>query len=158
MGEGGKGSRDYRRLTGWPETPRSGADASAAGSPLAFRAGFGYLDEVSGNDLRTMRALSFIIVLGLAAGAAMAAEFEVRQVEKAFMPERLRVSRGSVVQFANDEKFVHHAFVDTPEFSADSGDIPPGEARGIAFTRAGTYIVRCAIHPQMRMTVEVSEE
>ena len=74
------------------------------------------------------------------------------------MPERLSIAKGSVVHFANDEKFVHHAFVDSPQFAADTGDIPPGEAREIIFSRAGTFVVRCAIHPQMRMTVEVSEE
>lgn len=105
-----------------------------------------------------MRILFVIILLGLGVGAAIAAEFEVRQSNKAFSPERLRVAKGSVVTFANDEKFVHHAFVDSAQFAADSGDIPPGEARGIAFTAAGTFVVRCAIHPLMKMTVEVSEE
>lgn len=105
-----------------------------------------------------MRVFALIIVLGLEASAAIGAEFEVRQSEKTFLPERLRVATGSVVWFANDEKFVHHAFVESAQFSADTGDIPPGEARGIAFTKAGTYTVRCAIHPQMKMTVEVSEE
>ena len=53
---------------------------------------------------------------------------------------------------------VHHAFVETPQFSADTGDIPPGESRDIVFTKAGTYTIRCAIHPQMRLIVEVSEQ
>ena len=105
-----------------------------------------------------MRVLPAIIVLGLGAGAAIGAEFDVRQAKKAFMPERLSVAKGSVVNFANDEKFVHHAFVDSPQFAADTGDIPPGEARRIVFTKAGTFVVRCAIHPSMKMTVEVSEE
>src|SRR5436190_22925094 len=105
-----------------------------------------------------MRVLPLIIVLGLGAGAALGAEFEVRQKERAFMPGRLSIAKGSVVHFANHEKFTHHAFVDTPQFAADTGDIPPGEARDIVFTRAGTFIVRCAIHPQMKLAAEVSEE
>lgn len=105
-----------------------------------------------------MRALLPIIVLGLLAGAAIGAEFTVRQAEKTFMPEGLAVPKGTAVHFANDEKFVHHAFVDTPRFAADTGDIPPGESRDIVFTQPGTFTVRCAIHPQMRMTVEVTEE
>jgi plastocyanin len=104
-----------------------------------------------------MRRLPLIIVLGLAAGAALGAEFEVRQADRLFAPARIIVGRGSVVHFANDEKFVHHAFVDTPQFSADTGDIPPGESRDIVFTRPGVYAIRCAIHPQMKLTVEVSE-
>lgn len=105
-----------------------------------------------------MRALPSTIILGLVAGAAIGAEFEVRQAEKMFLPERLAVPKGRAVHFANDEKFVHHAFVDTPRFAADTGDIPPGESRDIVFTELGTFTVRCAIHPQMRMTVEVTEE
>lgn len=105
-----------------------------------------------------MRVLFSTIVLGLVAGAAIGAELEVRQAEKSFMPERLTIAKGGVVHFANDEKFVHHAFVDTPRFAADTGDIPPGEIRDIRFTEVGTFTVRCAIHPQMRMVVEVSEE
>ena len=98
-----------------------------------------------------------VVALGLSAGAAVGAEFEVRQNDKLFSPARLTVRVGGVVQFANDEKFVHHAFVDTPQFKADTGDILPGESKDIVFTRAGQFVVRCAIHPQMRMMVEVRE-
>lgn len=105
-----------------------------------------------------MHRLLLVIALGLAAGAALGAEFEVRQADRLFAPARIVVGKGSVVHFANDEKFVHHAFVDTPQFSADTGDIPPGESRDIVFTKAGTYAIRCTIHPQMKLTVEVSEQ
>lgn len=105
-----------------------------------------------------MRRLPLVIALGLAAGAALGAEFEVRQADRVFAPARIIVGKGSVVHFANDEKFVHHAFVDTPQFSADTGDIPPGESRDIVFIRPGIYTIRCAIHPQMKLTVEVSEQ
>ena len=105
-----------------------------------------------------MRRIASIAALtGLATGMALGAEFEVRQAGKIFAPARLTVVKGSVVHFANDETFYHHAFVDTPQFSADTGDIPPGESRDIVFSRAGTYTISCAIHPQMRMTVDVRE-
>jgi len=104
-----------------------------------------------------MRTPIVVICLGLAAGAAIGAEFQVHQSNRLFFPSRLIVGLGSVVRFANDEKFVHHAFVDTPQFKADTGDIPPGERRNIVFSQPGLYTVRCAIHPQMKMTVEVSE-
>jgi plastocyanin len=105
-----------------------------------------------------MRVLAVSAALGLATGVAIAAEFEVHQSNKVFAPARLVVAKGSVVHFANDENYVHHAFVDTPRFSADTGDIPPGESRDIVFSQAGIYTIACAIHPQMRMTVEVSEK
>jgi plastocyanin len=103
-----------------------------------------------------MGRLLVAVVLGLTAGAASAAEFEVRQAGRIFAPARLVVAKGSAVHFINDENIFHHAFVDTPKFSADTGDIPPGEARDIVFNRPGSYAVHCAIHPQMHMTVEVS--
>ena len=105
-----------------------------------------------------MRILPVVTILGLGAGAALGAEFEVRQSDRSFAPARLTVGKGSVVHFANDETYVHHAFVDTPDFKADTGDIPPGERRDIVFTRAGTYTIRCAIHPQMKLVVEVTEK
>src|SRR3954447_22585621 len=105
-----------------------------------------------------MRTLPVVIVLGLVAGAALGAEFEVRQSDRLFAPSRIVVGMGSVVHFANDETYVHHAFVDTPHFKADTGDIPPGERRHISFTQAGTYTIRCAIHPQMKVIVDVTEQ
>ena len=104
-----------------------------------------------------MRSLLMVVALGLAAGAAAGAEFEVRQAGRIFAPAQLAVVKGSIVHFVNDEQIVHHAFVDTPQFSADTGDIPPGESRDIVFARPGSYAVHCAIHPQMHMTVEVRE-
>lgn len=105
-----------------------------------------------------MRSLPVVAVLGLAAGAAVGAEFEVRQYDRLFLPAHLTIGKGGVVHFANDENFVHHAFVETPQFKADTGDIPPGEFRDIVFVRPGSYVVRCAIHPRMRMVVDVSEQ
>jgi plastocyanin len=104
-----------------------------------------------------MRRIALASLIGLATGAAIGAEFEVRQAGKVFAPARLAVTTGSVVHFVNDETFFHHAFVDTPQFAADTGDIPPGESRDIVFSRAGIYTISCAIHPQMKMTVEVRE-
>src|SRR5689334_15905488 len=105
-----------------------------------------------------MRILLISAALGLATGVAIAAEFEVHQSGKIFAPARLAIAKGSTVHFANDESYVHHAFVETPQFTADTGDIPPGESRDIVFSQAGTYTVACAIHPQMHMTVEVTEK
>ena len=104
-----------------------------------------------------MRVLPAVIVLGLLTGAAAGAEFEVRQADRMFAPAQIVIGKGSVVHFANDETFVHHAFIDSPQFKADTGDIPPGERRDIVFTQPGLYTIRCAIHPQMKLIVEVSE-
>ena len=104
-----------------------------------------------------MRRLPIILVLGAIAGAALGASPEVRQAGRKFAPDRLTVARGTTVRFVNDEKIVHHAFVNSSDFSADTGDIEPGKTKEIAFDRAGSFDVRCAIHPQMRLRVDVRE-
>lgn len=114
--------------------------------------------EFLAEKYEAMRNLPIVVILGLASGAAAGAEFEVHQAGRVFTPAYLVVGKGSIVHFANDEKFVHHAFVDTPHFKADTGYIPPGESRAIMFTLHGIYSIRCAIHPQMKMTVEVIEQ
>ena len=88
------------------------------------------------SQFRCASYLSFI-ALGLAAGAALGADVEVRQSDRLFAPSRIVVGKGSVVYFANDETFVHHAFVDTPQFKADTGDIPSRRAPQYRFHAGG---------------------
>ena len=54
-----------------------------------------------------------------------------------------------IVPTLNEEKYIRQAV---------GSLIPPGESRDIVFTRPGVYAIRCAIHPQMKLTVEVSEQ
>ena len=52
---------------------------------------------------------------------------------------------------------MHHAYVDDPEFSFDSGDQEPGAKADIVFTKPGTFDVLCGIHPKMKLVVTVRE-
>jgi plastocyanin len=109
-----------------------------------------------------MRSLPVIVGLGFASGAAIAAGMDaagldVHQSSRQFAPTQLTMARGGAVHFFNDETIVHHAFVDTRTFAADTGDIPPGESRDIVFTETGMFVIRCAIHPTMRMSVQVTD-
>jgi plastocyanin len=42
-------------------------------------------------------------------------------------------------------------------FRNDLGSYPKGQTRKVTFNRAGTIDIECAIHPEMRMQVEVAE-
>lgn len=112
------------------------------------------------HPFRRVLPLLLACLCGLVAGAALAlaAEpVEVRQAGRHFAPDRLKLKRGTAVDFINDEDVVHHAFVTTAAFSADTGDISPGESKRIVFDRTGRFDVHCAIHPQMSLAVEVTE-
>ena len=87
---------------------------------------------------------------------ALAADvFDVSQRNRRFSPDALEVPPGSIVHIVNDDKVTHHIFVDSPGFSFDSGEQPVGKTVELHFDKAGTYPVRCAIHPTMRLQVTV---
>ncbi|MDO9427558.1 MAG: hypothetical protein Q7T93_12080 [Methylobacterium sp.] len=81
---------------------------------------------------------------------------EVSQKGRAFQPAALVIKRGETVQVLNDDAdLLHHAYVDAPDFTFDSGDQEPGEKARIVFPVAGTFAVLCGIHPKMKLTVTV---
>lgn len=88
-------------------------------------------------------------------GARAVQDVVVHQANRTFAPAQLKVVRGANIRFVNDETIVHHAYVDTPGFSTDSGDIQPGGSAVLRFDKEGRFLVRCAIHPKMRLDVDV---
>ena len=100
--------------------------------------------------------LSFIIIFAISTVAVFAADIAViSQKDRKFTPDRLDVSRGSVVRIMNDDKVTHHVYVDSPGLSFDSGEQPIGTTVDLKFDRAGVYDVLCAIHPTMHLRVNV---
>ena len=76
----------------------------------------------------------------------------VVQKGRAFRPLELTVARNETVTFTNEDSFIHQIYVDG---LFDSEEKAPGENLNETFPRAGTFRVRCHIHPTMRMTVTV---
>lgn len=100
-------------------------------------------------------------VLILTAGAtnlvlAQAGETIVAQREITFVPERIDVKVGSTVVFVNDDRFGHNVYSETPGADFDIGRQPAGQRTPVVFRRAGTFEVRCRIHPKMRLEVAVT--
>ena len=79
----------------------------------------------------------------------------VSQKGRAFTPGTVEIAVGDALTIRNDDEFVHDIFVDSNGFKFDSGEQKVGQNVQIVFPRAGTYQVRCAIHPKMRLDVEV---
>ena len=76
----------------------------------------------------------------------------VTQKGRAFRPLELAIGRNETVTFTNEDSFIHQIYVDG---LFDSEEKAPGENLNETFPRAGTFRVRCHIHPTMRMTVIV---
>jgi plastocyanin len=96
-----------------------------------------------------------IVGLGTLVGLALP-QYSISQKGREFHPGQIAIKRGETIQIVNDDgDLLHHAYVDSPKFSFDSGDQEPGSKTDITFPVAGDFDVLCAIHPKMRLAVHV---
>lgn len=96
-------------------------------------------------------------IASLLAGQALAAEHEVAQKNKQFTVSDLTVKVGDTVSFPNQDPFFHNVFSLSPAKTFDLGSYKKGETKKVVFEQAGKVDVECAIHPSMRMTINVVE-
>ena len=102
-----------------------------------------------------MRIAAIIIAGTLAfAATASAEEVTVGQANKTFNPGDLQVKVGDSVKFNNDDTVAHAVLVKGPH-ETNLGQMKPGDAKSVSFDQAGTYDVKCAIHPKMKLTITV---
>jgi plastocyanin len=88
--------------------------------------------------------------------ASAAQEFTVTQKNKAFSSATLSVHAGDKVNFRNEDAFVHNVFSLTDAQPFDLGTYPQGQAKSVTFAKPGTYDIECAIHPEMKLTINVT--
>jgi len=85
----------------------------------------------------------------------MAGEFSVAQKNKAFSQASLNIKVGDKVAFRNDDSFAHNVFSLSDPMNFDLGTYPQGQSKSVTFAQAGTYEIECAIHPEMKMLINV---
>ena len=98
----------------------------------------------------------FLLAILLASNAsAFAADHVVVQKDRRFHPGNITIAKGDSVTFTNDDEFIHQIFLDGAAFHFDTKEKVPGESDTEIFTQAGTFEVRCHIHPKMKFSVTV---
>jgi plastocyanin len=101
------------------------------------------------------------IIAGAAAaavlGIALAAEHVVEQKGKAFTVPKLKIKVGETVDFRNSDPFNHNVFSLSDAKTFDLGSYPQGASKKVVFDKPGTVEVECAIHPDMKMLIEVEK-
>jgi plastocyanin len=118
------------------------------------------------NDFYTimMRARSALLAFALGIGAAglgvwashAQSQNIVSQKGRQFTPGEMTIKKGDAILIVNDDADLrHHAYVESDQFKFDSGDQEPGSKTSVKFPVAGTFEVLCAIHPKMKLTVQV---
>ncbi len=100
---------------------------------------------------------SLLLIFALAPGAALAADpgHTIVQKSRAFHPGEVSIARGESLTFTNNDEFIHQIYSQGGEFSFDTDEKAPGEILIETFTAAGTFEVRCHIHPKMKLMVHV---
>lgn len=93
----------------------------------------------------------------LVASPAFAGEHVVSQKGRAFSAKNLVVKQGDSVKFVNDDPFAHNVFSLSETKSFDLGSYGQGGAKTVTMDKAGTVEVECAVHPDMKLVIEVKK-
>ena len=92
-------------------------------------------------------------ILGGAAWASQA--HVVAQKNKASSVKKLSIKVGETVKFVNEDSFAHNVFSLSAVKSFDLGSFGNGGSKSITFDKPGKVEVECAVHPDMRLDIEV---
>lgn len=95
----------------------------------------------------------------LAASFTFAAEVKIIQKDKKFDKKELTIEPGDVVLFQNDEKDItHNVFSLGPKNAFELKTQAPGTGSPVTFKEEGVTEVECAIHPGMKLKVNVKKK
>lgn len=90
------------------------------------------------------------------AAAAYGAQVSVTEKGKVFSQSEISIKVGDTVLFVNDDDISHNVMSTNSENKFNLGLLPPGNSTPVTFNSPGSIVVLCAIHPTMKMTVNVS--
>ncbi len=101
-----------------------------------------------------MMALGAMVMVGTS--VASAADHTVVQKDKQFSTKTIKVKAGDRVVFKNEEKAIaHNVYSLGPKNAFELKIQQPGNSSAIDFKDKGVTEVECAIHPTMKIKVEV---
>lgn len=105
--------------------------------------------------MNSIASLAVGIALVAGSTACAAEDFLVSQKDKKFSTAVLKAKVGDSVVFRNDDPYFHNIFSLSPSQPFDLGSYPQGQTRKVSLTKEGEIDVECAIHPEMRMVIDV---
>jgi plastocyanin len=108
-----------------------------------------------------MRNPSVLTAIGLlsmcVSGIALAAtEFQVGQKGRSFSQENMVIAVGDHVVFINDDTVSHNIMSTSSGNDFNLGSLAPGVSVPVTFDKAGLVNVICAIHPRMKLNIQVN--
>lgn len=97
------------------------------------------------------------MLIALHSGGAFAANRVVTQKSQKFSPKVLKIKAGDTVTFRNDDKHRHNVYSRTSGHTFRIKKQKPGQSDQITFDKPGRIEVRCAMHPKMKMVINVTK-
>ncbi len=79
----------------------------------------------------------------------------ISQRGKAFSPGAVKAARGQALTILNDDTRTHNVRIADRRWGFNSGAQDPGESIVIQLDHLGRFEAHCAIHPMMRLTIDV---
>lgn len=89
------------------------------------------------------------------ASLGWSANHTITQKGKAFSVQEITVAVGDSVVFKNDDDTAHNVFSSSAGYEFNVGIQKAGAESSQKFDKAGIVEARCAIHPQMKLKVNV---
>lgn len=96
-------------------------------------------------------ALGLLVATGSVANAA---EVVITQKAKKFDKKKVTISKGDSIKFVNADTIAHNIH-SRGAGKFDLGAQKPGTSMSHVFAADGTFKIRCAIHPKMKLKVTV---
>jgi plastocyanin len=101
--------------------------------------------------------LSLTLATTAVVAALQPGMLDIAQRAIRFSQPMATVKAGETIRYHNQDDVTHNLMViGADDIPQDQGLQPPGAVVTHKFTEAGTFEVRCAIHPKMKMTVTVT--
>jgi cytochrome c peroxidase len=91
--------------------------------------------------------------------AAYAADKSIVQAGQAFSETDVTIPAGTHIKFLNQDDVKHNILVQTGDDDDDAKDMgiqAPGQTIDVPFDKAGKFLIRCHIHPSMKVNVTVN--
>jgi plastocyanin len=105
-----------------------------------------------------MRSFIFsLLFFAFAIPASHAADHFVTQKNNHFNAKALKIKIGDTVHFKNDDAHFHNVFSLTDGYSFDLGSYGQNQVKKYTFDKPGKVEIECAIHPDMKLIIDISK-
>jgi hypothetical protein len=114
-------------------------------------------DEPITKEPAVMRFRHFLSTLCLLLPLpAIARDHLISQRDKAFSATTVHAAVGDTLTFRNDDPFVHSIFSLSEVQPFDLGPFRTGDTRRVKLIKPGRIVIECAVHPQMKLVIEIA--